>query len=75
MDPRSDDPRGPGLLLAIVLLVCCALPFLLLSGASLAFIKPYWPVIGAAIAVAGAIGFVWYVKRGWPRRRPPAQER
>lgn len=65
---KSDDVRGPGILLAVVLLVCCALPFLAVSGVSLVFIKPYWPAIGIAIAVVGIIGFAWYVKRGWPRR-------
>lgn len=69
MNRRSDETRGPGILLALVLLVCCAIPFLLLSGVSLAFVQPYWPVVGAALAVAGVVGFIWYVKRGWPKRR------
>lgn len=68
MNRQSDGTRGPGILLAIVLLICCALPFLLLSGVSLAFIQPYWPVVGAVLAIAGAVGFLWYVKRGWPKR-------
>ncbi len=67
MDPRPDQRRAPGILLAVVLLVCCAIPFLLLSGVSLAFVKPYWPLAGAVLAVAGVIGFVWYLLRGWPK--------
>ena len=68
MNRDPEAPRGLGLLLAVVLVICCAAPFLLLSGVSLAFIKPYWPLIGVALAIAGVVGFVWYVKRGWPRR-------
>lgn len=69
MNRQSDHTRGPGMLVAVLLLVCCALPFLLASGVSLAVLGQYWPVLGAALAVAGVAGFIWYVKRGWPRRR------
>ena len=69
MNRDPEEPRGPGILLALALLVCCTLPFLLASGVSLAFIRPYWPVVGAALAIAGGVGFIWYLKRGWPRRR------
>ena len=68
-DRDPQPPRGLGLLLAGVLLVCCALPLLLASAVSLAFIKPYWPVVGGALAIAGAAGFVWQVIRGGSRRR------
>lgn len=64
MNRRSDETRGPGILLALVILLCCALPFLLVSGVSLAFIQPYWPLVGAVVAVAGVVGFVWYVAVG-----------
>lgn len=69
MDRPPEQPRGPGMLVAVLLVVCCALPFLLVSGLSLAVLGQYWPVLGAALAVAGVAGFIWYVKRGWPRRR------
>lgn len=68
MNRQSDPTRGPGILLAILILVCCALPFLLLSGVSVAFIRPYWPLVGAVVAVAGLLGFIWYVVQGWPKR-------
>jgi hypothetical protein len=68
MNQDPEEPRALGFLLAVVLVICCALPFLLASGVSLAFIKPYWPLIGGALAIAGVVGFIWYVKRGWPRR-------
>lgn len=69
MKRSSDDPRGPGILLAAVLLLCCAIPFLLASGVSIVFIKPYWPLAGSALAIAGAVAFIWYVIRGWPKRK------
>jgi membrane associated rhomboid family serine protease len=75
MNRQSDERRGPGILLALVLLVCCALPFLLVSGASLAFIRPYWPLVGALVAVAGVVGFVWYLMRGWPKRPRNGREK
>ena len=68
-DRRPDQPSRPGILVAIILLICCAAPLLLASGVSLAFVQPYWPLIGAALAIAGVVAFVWYVIRGWPRRR------
>lgn len=45
-------------------LLCCGIPLLILSGVSLAFIVPSWPVTGIILAVVGVIGFVWYLKRG-----------
>ena len=45
-------------------LLCCGVPLLLLSGVSLAFLVPHWPVIGVALVILGAVGFVWYLKRG-----------
>lgn len=67
MNRDPEEGRGPGILLGVVLLVCCALPLLLVSGVSLAFIQPYWPAASAMLGVAGVVGFIWYLKRGWPR--------
>lgn len=54
------------LIFAILHLLCCGIPLLLLSGVSLAFLVPTWPVVGAILAVVGIIGFIWYLKRGCP---------
>lgn len=51
-------------LFTILHLLCCGLPLLLLSGLSLSFLIPTWPVIGIAVAVLGVVGFIWYLKRG-----------
>lgn len=65
---EKDDLKKPmwGLVgvFAALHLLCCGIPLLLLSGVSLAFLAPHWPVIGVALAVLGAVGFVWYLKRG-----------
>lgn len=63
---------------AVLHLICCGLPLLLLSGVSLAVIVPSWPLIGGFLAVIGVVGFAWYLKRGCatcPRNegRCPAQ--
>ena len=49
---------------AVLHLLCCGVPLLILSGVSLGFLFPRWPVIAVALAVVGVIGFVWYLKRG-----------
>lgn len=51
-------------LFAVLHLLCCGLPLLILSGVSLGFLLPHWPVIAAVLAVVGVVGFAWYVKRG-----------
>lgn len=67
--------QGWGLVAAFAVLhvLCCGLPLLVLSGVSVGFLFPRWPVIGVVLAVLGLVGFVWYFKRGCatcPRRRP-----
>ncbi|MBX9591711.1 MAG: hypothetical protein K2Z25_18185 [Beijerinckiaceae bacterium] len=57
-------PRGTFLFIAALHILCCGVPLLLLSGVSLAFLVPLWPVAGAILAVVGVIGFAWYLKRG-----------
>jgi hypothetical protein len=66
MNQHSEERRAPFILFAILHLVCCGIPLLLLSGISLAFLVPSWPLAGAALAVLGVIGFIWYLKRGCP---------
>lgn len=45
-------------------LLCCGIPLLILSGVSLGFLFPRWPVIAVVLAAVGVFGFVWYMKRG-----------
>ena len=52
------------LLVAALHFLCCGVPLLLLSGMSLAFLVPLWPIAAATLAVVGVIGFAWYLKRG-----------
>lgn len=58
--------RPPFVLFAVLHLACCGIPLLLLSGVSLAFLVPSWPLVGGALAILGMVGFVWYLKRGCP---------
>lgn len=51
-------------LFAVLHLVCCGIPLLLLTGVSFSLVWPTWPVIGAVLMVLGGAGFVWYLKRG-----------
>jgi hypothetical protein len=52
------------MLIAVLHLLCCGIPLLLLSGVSLAFLAPHWPLIGLGLAVLGVVGFIWYLWRG-----------
>lgn len=56
--------RAPFLLLAGLHFLCCGVPLLLLSGVSLAFLAPLWPIAAGSLAVIGVVGFAWYLKRG-----------
>lgn len=56
--------RSAFVVFGLLHLACCGVPLLLLSGVSLAFVAPYWPVGAAALAVVGALGFGWHLKRG-----------
>ena len=49
---------------AVLHLLCCGVPLLVLSGVSLGVLFPKWPVAAAVLAVVGVVGFVWYVRRG-----------
>ena len=62
---QQQKPSSVGfILLAALHVVCCGLPLLLLSGVSLGFLMPTWPIAGGILAVLGIVGFVWYAKRG-----------
>lgn len=61
---ENEKKTGLVAVFAVFHLLCCGIPLLLLSGVSLAFLRPTWPVIGSALAVVGIVGFVWYMKRG-----------
>jgi hypothetical protein len=51
---------------AVLHFFCCGVPLLLLSGVSLAFMVPWWPILGTTLMVLGVVGFIWYLKRGCP---------
>ncbi|WP_283445726.1 hypothetical protein [Noviherbaspirillum suwonense] len=52
------------ILFAVLHLLCCGLPLLLLAGVSFKFVSPVWPVAGVVLALLGIGGFIWYAKRG-----------
>lgn len=60
---QSKEPTGVGAVavFAVLHLLCCGTPILLLS---LGFVWPAWQVIGTVLAVSGIVGFAWYLKRG-----------
>lgn len=60
----SSDSGTAFVVMAALHVVCCGLPLLLLSGVSLAFVAPYWPVAAGILAVLGIVGFAWYLRRG-----------
>ena len=67
MASADNEASGSGravVLFAILHFICCGLPLLLLSGVSLAFLAPLWPVAAGMLAVLGVVGFAWYLKRG-----------
>lgn len=49
---------------AVLHFLCCGVPLLLLSGVSLAFLVPWWPILGTTLMVLGVVGFIWYLMRG-----------
>lgn len=64
MEDQKRKGTSTFLIFTILHLLCCGIPLLLLSGVSLAFLVPSWPIIGVVVAVIGVIGFIWYLKRG-----------
>lgn len=52
------------ILFAVLHLLCCGLPLLLLAGVSFKFVSPVWPVAGVVLALLGIGGFILYAKRG-----------
>ena len=64
-DGTQTKSGGIGItLFAVLHLLCCGLPLLLLSGVSLATLWSKWPVVAGALAIMGVVGFIWYLKRG-----------
>lgn len=62
---NQDKPGwGAMALVAVLHLLCCGIPLLILSGVSLGFVFPQWPVVAVVLAVVGVAGFLWYLKRG-----------
>ena len=61
---KESSHNGAFLGIALLHLICCGLPLLLLSGVSLRFLVPQRPFIGIVLVALGVIGFVWYLKRG-----------
>lgn len=56
---------GPAIwLFAVIHMLCCGLPLLLLSGVSIIAFFENNPFVAISLAVLGLIGFVWYLKRG-----------
>lgn len=64
MDDDIKQERMLPALFALLHLLCCGIPLLLLSGISLGFLTGRWPVVGTILGVLGIVGFVWYLKRG-----------
>ena len=63
---RKERREGWGLVavFAVLHLLCCGVPLLVLSGVSVGVLFPKWPVVAAVLAVVGMVGLIWYVKRG-----------
>lgn len=62
--PRNNTSSFKFILFAVLHLLCCGIPLLLLAGISFKFVSPAWPVVGGILIVLGLVGFVWYMKRG-----------
>ncbi len=52
------------IIFAVLHLICCGLPLLLLSGVSLAFVSSASFVLGSLLLVLSVVGLIWYIKRG-----------
>lgn len=64
MEETTNGRGASFLIFAALHFLCCGLPLILLSGVSLTFLAPYWPVAAGGLAVLGAVGFGWYLRRG-----------
>ena len=71
---KRDSSRNV-VLFALFHVVCCGLPLLLISGVSLAFLTPYWPVAAGILTFLGVIGFAWYLRRGCSTCPPNEEDR
>lgn len=56
-------------LFALVHVLCCGIPLLILSGVSLAFLRDRGPAVAVVLAIIGLVGFLWYLERGCAMKR------
>lgn len=61
---HNESSTASFMLFALLHLLCCGLPLLLLAGVSFTFVSPVWPIAGGGLIVLGIVGFIWYAKRG-----------
>lgn len=45
-------------------LLCCGIPLMVASGVSLSSLLPSSTAVGALIAMAASVWFIWYLRRG-----------
>jgi hypothetical protein len=64
METARRQGRAALVFFAVLHMLCCGVPLLLLSGVSLQFLVPWWPLVGTTLMVLGVVGFIWYLKRG-----------
>lgn len=65
MDTKENKPSSKiFILFAVLHLLCCGLPLLLLGGVSFKVVSPAWPVAAGMLIVLGVTGLIWYAKRG-----------
>jgi hypothetical protein len=64
METARRQGRAAVVFFAVLHMLCCGVPLLLLSAVSLQFLVPWWPLVGTSLMVLGVAGFIWYLKRG-----------
>jgi hypothetical protein len=64
MEAARRRGRAVVVFFAVLHMLCCGVPLLLLSAVSLQFLVPWWPLVGVTLMVLGVVGFIWYLKRG-----------
>jgi hypothetical protein len=60
---NNNEGKGgfwPTAFFAALLVLCCGIPLLIVSGVSFAFLRNRWPMLAIVLAVIGLVGFVWY---------------
>jgi hypothetical protein len=69
MERRTNAGTKAVALFVVLHLLCCGVPLLVLSGVSLSFVFPSWPLIGAVLAIIGIVGLSGISSTGAPRPR------